>query len=380
MPVIENALFLDTQKLSQTSPLIDLFEIDLTSAGGNIFRFTNSVRFQKVVKFKGKIYYPIDFETSGWEVSTGGTLPTPSIKMSNISGVLTGALVKYNDLLGLPLKRIKTYEKYIDQLTLREEVTKTVDQSQNIGLYDFGTYYTGRDGVFKITVAQGQGIYVDFIVVNGVQYNAQDVFEDPYGVTSGTWYPANVDTSWDDTDTWDDSKFWNETNRLAYFSDVVGSSIEFKLPDDVTSNIIVKVHSISQSNSNMEMNLKTYNSSIVANINFSEEEFVIDQKVTENRVYVEFKMTSYMDKEGAKLPNRRILKDYCPKKYRVYDTGTSTFQYFTCPYNGTNYFNAKGEVVLSASEDRCNKKFSNCRLRFGTDVELPYGGWPGVIR
>ena len=380
MAEINDALAQDVQKLSQDSPLIDLFEIDLTSSGGNIFRFTNSVRFQKVVKFKGNEYYPVDFETSGWEITSSGTLPTPSIKISNISGILTGALVEYNDLLGYPLKRIRTYEKYIDQITLREDVVKVVDQSKNIGLYNFGNYYTGRDGTFRITVESGSGIYVDFIEINGVRYSAQAVFEDLFGSYGGTWYSANVETSWDDAETWDDSKTWTETDHLAYFSDVVGSFIEFKLPTGVTGDIVVKVHIGVQPEANMQMQMRTYNSAVVANINFSEEEFVIDQKVTENRVYAEFKMTSYMDKEGAKLPNRRILKDYCPKKYRVYNSDTSTFQYFNCPYNGTNYFNAKGEVVTLPAEDRCNKKFSNCRLRFGTSVELPYGGFPGVIR
>jgi phage-related protein len=35
-------------------------------------------------------------------------------------------------------------------------------------------------------------------------------------------------------------------------------------------------------------------------------------------------------------------------------------------------------VVLNASQDVCGKRVDSCKLRFGQNAELPFGGYPGI--
>ncbi len=44
-------------------------------------------------------------------------------------------------------------------------------------------------------------------------------------------------------------------------------------------------------------------------------------------------------------------------------------------------WDAKGNRVTDPTQDRCGKKLSDCRLRFGADpLGLPFGAFPGMMR
>ena len=88
-----------------------------------------------------------------------------------------------------------------------------------------------------------------------------------------------------------------------------------------------------------------------------------------------------MDQEGRKLPGRQVLKDACTHIYRFPD-GMGDFDYTnaTCPYVGTDYFEATGASTNDPALDKCGKKLSDCRLRFGQHGVLPTRAFPGVAR
>lgn len=106
-----------------------------------------------------------------------------------------------------------------------------------------------------------------------------------------------------------------------------------------------------------------------------------EQKITHNNVMLEWSLAAAIDQEGRKIPGRRILRDLCMWRYRVYNPTTSTFDYSSvqCPYTGTNYFDANGNPTTAAN-DTCGRCVSDCKLRFGAKAVLPYGGFPGVAR
>ena len=101
---------------------------------------------------------------------------------------------------------------------------------------------------------------------------------------------------------------------------------------------------------------------------FPREIYYIDRKTAENRELVEFEMVSAFDLAGVRAPKRQCISNICQWVYRSSE----------CSYTGTNYFDANDNVVASASQDVCSKRLGSCRLRFGTNAELPYGSFPGI--
>lgn len=148
----------------------------------------------------------------------------------------------------------------------------------------------------------------------------------------------------------------------------------------------------------------------------------INQKIEENKFYVEFEMSNALDLEGAVLPRRQILNNYCTWKYRgkgckysggvVADSNNVKFDKNGLRDKGewdddTDY--ALGDVVYVWTRegegrraivyvctnphkstqnlrpsinnkdwamDACSKTLKGCRLRFGEDSDLPFGGFP----
>jgi lambda family phage minor tail protein L len=105
---------------------------------------------------------------------------------------------------------------------------------------------------------------------------------------------------------------------------------------------------------------------------FADDVFFIDRKSKETRDVVEFELAASFDLEGVSLPRRQIVQNVCPWTYR----GTE------CGYTGNAFFNANDESVTSSVVDACGKRLSSCQKRFGTNAELPFGGFPaaGLIR
>lgn len=99
-----------------------------------------------------------------------------------------------------------------------------------------------------------------------------------------------------------------------------------------------------------------------------EEVFYIDRKTTESRDVVEFELASAFDLAGVRIPKRQCISNICQWKYRSPE----------CGYAGSNYFDENDASVGSIGLDVCGKRLSSCKVRFGQNAELPYGGFPGI--
>ncbi|WP_449576181.1 phage minor tail protein L [Lelliottia nimipressuralis] len=87
---------------------------------------------------------------------------------------------------------------------------------------------------------------------------------------------------------------------------------------------------------------------------------------------VEFILTSPMDLQGLMIPTRQLhsLCTWCIRnQYRSGDG---------CDYAATSYFDLNNYPVDDPSLDACNGTLTACRLRFGENEELPFGGFPGT--
>ena len=117
------------------------------------------------------------------------------------------------------------------------------------------------------------------------------------------------------------------------------------------------------------------------NMHFPIDVYRVDRKSTENKHFIELELATPIEQANRKLPGRQILRDVCTHRYRYYDPDTSSFSYTyaTCPYVGSSYFDSLGQSTLSASNDKCGKRPTDCKKRF-INAPLPFRGFPGVAR
>jgi len=101
---------------------------------------------------------------------------------------------------------------------------------------------------------------------------------------------------------------------------------------------------------------------------FQDDIYFIDRKVVETRDYVEFELASSIDLTGVQLPRRQIIQNLCPFVYKGSE----------CAYNGTKLFKADDSVTTNPQEDSCGKRLNSCKLRFGENSEINFGGFPGA--
>ncbi len=224
------------QQLFAAGDLVQLFELDITSLGGGVLRFTSGTYESTPATWDSNIYIPINVEAGGFDYSGVGAFPTPTLKLSNVEFSTRAAIQGFNDLVGGTLTRIVTFSRYLD------------------------------DGADPDTTA--------------------------------------------------------------------------KFPDDV---------------------------------------YIINQKIAQNKIYVEWELKAAIDLENVFLPKRQVLKDSCDNIYRFYDPLIPGFDYSkaTCPYTGANSYDINNDPTTDAN-DVCGKRFSSCRTRFGQFSLLPFGGFPGV--
>lgn len=94
--------------------LVELFHLDATNLGGEIYRFCSTTISGSAVLWQGQIFSPVPVEADGFERNAQGALPRPRIRVFDVSGVLTGAVIAFGDLVGARFVRHRTLRKYLD--------------------------------------------------------------------------------------------------------------------------------------------------------------------------------------------------------------------------------------------------------------------------
>lgn len=115
-----------SEKVQSASPgeEVDLYDLDLTSQGGTIRRFSNwTTETGEKVMWRGHAYDPVALEVTGYGVSGEGKVIRPRIKIGNSfggessdyqPGDLSALCAMYNDFVGCTLRRWRTFREYLD--------------------------------------------------------------------------------------------------------------------------------------------------------------------------------------------------------------------------------------------------------------------------
>lgn len=107
--------------------------------------------------------------------------------------------------------------------------------------------------------------------------------------------------------------------------------------------------------------------------------FRFEKKTVHNDTMIQWQLASWIDQYGVQLPRRIVVRDYCDLIYRRYVSGSFDYSKATCPYAGGNYFDRFNEESTQA-DDQCSHTLKACKLRFGANASLPFGGFPGVAK
>lgn len=94
--------------------------------------------------------------------------------------------------------------------------------------------------------------------------------------------------------------------------------------------------------------------------------WLVECKTAENREFVEFELKSAIDFEDQRLPARQINANFCPWVYRGAE----------CNYTGSAMFDADDNPVIDPAKDKCGKRVSSCKARFGQWEVINFGGFP----
>jgi len=123
---------------------------------------------------------------------------------------------------------------------------------------------------------------------------------------------------------------------------------------------------------------RTLGAYVINNVaEYRDEYYLIERRAEEINETVKFELASPMDFLDKMLPGVVAIATGCPHRYKSTANGSG------CSWPGTNpakWFNSLGQSVGSSGLDVCGKRLSDCKLRFGANQPLDYGGNPGLGR
>jgi len=97
-----------------------------------------------------------------------------------------------------------------------------------------------------------------------------------------------------------------------------------------------------------------------------DEVYFFDRKASEDPIQISFELCAATDLVGVRLPRRQFIQNCCTWVYRGAD----------CGYTGGAVADEFGVATADIKKDNCGKRLLDCKLRFGANAVLPYGGFP----
>ena len=126
------------------------------------------------------------------------------------------------------------------------------------------------------------------------------------------------------------------------------------------------------------VNFPDGNPSANPNEHLPDEVWLVSQKKSETPETVTFVLNSPLQFDGAQLPSRDVIAGFCGWLTMAAPEGGYRGAY--CGYTGAAMFDKDGNPVSDPSLDRCGGRVSDCKLRFGANSPLSYGGFVSADR
>jgi len=307
--------------------VIELFtlELDATLHGSTtIYRFHNGANLnangELVWNSNSYLRFPIQCE--GFEFTGTGTLPRPTISVSNIFGTLTAIMQNVNqttvgnDLNGAKLTRIRTLARYLDAANFAPTTTTTTSTQTVADPSDAETV------TYTVTVANVGGSNI--FVINGsnnpvitMKRGSTYIFNLADG-TNAT-HPLRIKSD----------AGGEQTTTVSGTPGQAGATVTYSpaypdAPSDLryycSSHGNAMGNTITMNNPNTIQQQTTSSSTTQTNpygtpdptAEFPKEIYFLDRKISENGDVVQWEAISALDLVNVKLPKRIATRDIFP--------------------------------------------------------------------
>ena len=104
--------------------------------------------------------------------------------------------------------------------------------------------------------------------------------------------------------------------------------------------------------------------------------WIIERKSRDTGDVIEFELSNPINVDGAMLPGRQILADVCGW------IAIGGYRGPQCGYTGGPVADINDNLTSDPAADNCSGTLKACKMRFGANKPLPFGGFPaaGLIR
>ena len=114
----------------EPSAIIELFQLELTQAVNGVdqtyYYHAGTNELTANVTFAGQEYVATAIEVEGFQASTKGVLPRPTMRIGNTGNAISALLLLYNPLQA-KVTRIQTCKKFLDAVNFTSGTNATAD-------------------------------------------------------------------------------------------------------------------------------------------------------------------------------------------------------------------------------------------------------------
>jgi phage-related protein len=406
----------EIQKLSPSS-IIELYEIDASNIGGDIYRFHSGKNgLTSDVVWAGQTYSAFPIEVSGFEWNGKGQLPRPKVNVGNALGTISALVLTYQDLIGCKFTRIRTLQKFLDAVNFPPQrnllaYTESFDVSsiwiQNsvsvgtsanvtgvlspIGTsnvekliesdttttfrllrQDFGsTLAAGSDITFSVYVkrvernvrlaivgkdAVGYGVNFDLVAGTGTGTIGTGLLNYGISAAGNDWWRCWISVDLGLGASTPQARIQLLSGSTQSYAGVVGSGVYIWGAQAETTTPPSKYQAVTGASFSR-------NPTADPTAEFARDVYFVDRKSQETRIAVEFELSAALDLTGVGLPRRQVIQNYCPWQYR----GTE------CGWTG----DASGSGTYSITGTTLTATVTNHKLAVGDAVYLNLSGGTG---
>lgn len=307
--------------------VIELFtlQLDTTLHGSNtIYRFHNGANLNAngEVVWAGNTYLRFPIECTGFEFTGTGTLPRPTISVSNIFGTLTAIMQNVNqttvgnDLNGAKLTRIRTLARFLDAVNFAPTTTtttstqtvadpsdaETVTYTVTVVQDSYGANVFAINGVQKPVITMKRGSTYIFNQSHSSNVNHPLRIKSDAG---GQQTTVNAGTLGTDATVTYTPAYPGAPNDLRYYCTSHGNN----MGNTITMNDPNTIQQQTTSSSTTQSNpFGTPDPTA----EFPQEIYFLDRKISENRDVVQWEAISALDLVNVKLPKRIATRDIFP--------------------------------------------------------------------
>lgn len=405
----------DAQQL-EPGGRVTVYELDASSFGADQLFFHAHLQ-SGVIWWQGQEYGAWPIEATGFE-RTSDQPPNPRLKVGNLDGRIAAMCMLYGDMVGAKVIRRQTLVKYLDGKNFPPLRNRLVNSGLVLRISDAnpptGWVWGGNTpGTVRSYVPSGLPGSGTAVRMSGTASAANQYLElrtpdsvvpvEPGQPFVGSAYfrglaglPSIIIWFLDSSGATIGGAQQNSFAMPAQF-ERKSTAVRIAPPNAASARVYFRVQSTAAGQAiQMDVTNVQFEQGTVAtkyqytgadldagrnptadpNEHFLDEIWFIERKVSETKEVVEFELTTAIDLNGEQLPGRQVIAGVCGWLIRGGYRGPF------CGYTGPAVADANDVPTTDPSRDQCGGRVGSCKLRFGADKPLSYGGFPaaGLLR